>query len=210
MVAESEDPYPSHSPPLVQQPSRGNTSFHSPIEGHVYDTTSLDYGPNAPFWDTSIGQAIASFGTHLNFSEEVSPNEEERRQYQVAILHAQEIHKKIEDILGTPPPRSAVVPVGYRSLVDSMRPIEPIIDHPIIPHNPCQNTNPTTSHVMSIPNIPWSFSPRSQHSIPVSSLPSGAEGKPPAQPMLSRTRIVPSEEQTSGIEKSIVYVPPTF
>ena len=49
VVAESGGPYSSHSPPLVQQPSRGNTSFHFPIEGHVDDTTRLDYGPNAPF-----------------------------------------------------------------------------------------------------------------------------------------------------------------
>ena len=33
VVAESEDPYPLHHTPLAQQPSRGNTSFHSPIEG---------------------------------------------------------------------------------------------------------------------------------------------------------------------------------
>ena len=68
MVAESRGPYPSHSPPLVQQPSRGNTSIHSPKEGHVDDTTCLYYGPSAPFWDTSIGKSIASFGTRLRFS----------------------------------------------------------------------------------------------------------------------------------------------
>ena len=79
--AESGGPYPSHSPPLVQQHSWGNTSFHSTIEGHVDDTTRSDYGPNAPFLDTSIGQAIASFDVHLNFSEEVSPEEEECIQY---------------------------------------------------------------------------------------------------------------------------------
>ena len=50
VVAESRGPYPSHLSPLVQQPSRGNTSFHSPIVGHVDDTTHPDYGPNAPFW----------------------------------------------------------------------------------------------------------------------------------------------------------------
>ena len=61
VVVESAGPYSSHSPPLVQQPSRGNSSFHSPTEGHVDDTTHMDYGPNAPFWDTSIGQVIASF-----------------------------------------------------------------------------------------------------------------------------------------------------
>ena len=52
VVAESGGPYSSHSPPLVQQPSLGNTSFHSPIEVHVDDTTHLDFGPNDPFWDT--------------------------------------------------------------------------------------------------------------------------------------------------------------
>ena len=143
MVAESGGPYPSHLPPLVHQPSRGNTSFHSPIEGHVDDITHLDYGPNAPFWDTSIGQGIASFGTRLNFSEEVSPIQEERRQYHATILCAQDIEKKIDDILGTPPPHSAVVPVGYHSLADSMRPIEPILDRTVNPHNPSQNSNTT-------------------------------------------------------------------
>ena len=76
VVVESGVPYSSHSPPLVQQPSQENSSFHSPLEGHVDDTTRPDYGPNAPFWDTSIGQVISSFGTRLKFSEEVSPNEE--------------------------------------------------------------------------------------------------------------------------------------
>ena len=96
VVVESGVPYSLHSSPLVQQPSQGNTLFHSPMEGHVDDTTHPDYGPNAPFWDTSIGQAIASFGTHLNFYEE------EHRQQHVAILCAQEIENKMDDILGTP------------------------------------------------------------------------------------------------------------
>ena len=68
VVAKSGGTYSLHSPPLAQQPSRGDISFHCPIEGHVDDTTHMDYGPNAPFWDTSIGQYIASFGTRLNFS----------------------------------------------------------------------------------------------------------------------------------------------
>ena len=49
VVAKSGVPYSSHSPPLVQQPSRGDTLFHYPMEGHVDDTTHLDFGPNAPF-----------------------------------------------------------------------------------------------------------------------------------------------------------------
>ena len=178
MVAESRDPYPSHAPPLVQQPYQGHTSFHSPIEGHVDDTTRLYYGPNAPFWDTSIGQAIASFGTCLNFSEEVSPNEEERIQYHAAIFHAREIERKIDHILGTPPSCSTIVPVGYRSLANSMRPIEPILDQTVTPHNPGQTSNPTASHIMYVPNPLGSFKPRAQHSIMVPSLPSSVGGKP--------------------------------
>ena len=88
-VAESGGPYSSHLPLLVQQPSRGNTSFHSPIEGHVDDTTHLDYGPNAPFWDTHVGQAIASFGTCVNSPKD----EEECRKYRDAILHVKEIDR---------------------------------------------------------------------------------------------------------------------
>ena len=71
VVAESGGPYSSHSPPLVQQPSRGNSSFHFPLEGPVDDTTHPEFGPNAPFWETPIGQAIASFGTHVS-----SPDDE--------------------------------------------------------------------------------------------------------------------------------------
>ena len=89
VVAESGVPYSSHSPPLVQQPSQGDSSFHSPMEGRVDDTTRSDFGPNAPFWDTLVGQAITSFGTRVNSPED----EEERRQYRAAILHAKEIDK---------------------------------------------------------------------------------------------------------------------
>ena len=49
VVAKSRGQYSSHLPPLVQQPSRENTSFHSTIEVHDDHTTGLDYGPNAPF-----------------------------------------------------------------------------------------------------------------------------------------------------------------
>ena len=45
------------------------------MEGHVDDTTRPDFGPNASFWETLIGQAIASFGTRVSSPE----SEEERR-----------------------------------------------------------------------------------------------------------------------------------
>ena len=132
VVVESGVPYSSHSPPLVQQPSWGDSSFHSPMEIHVDDTAHLDFGPNASFWETPVGQAIASFGT-CGISFEI---EEECRQYHYAILRAKEIDKQIDDILGPTLPRSTSVPRGYRSLAESMRPIEPIIDRPLTPRNP--------------------------------------------------------------------------
>ena len=83
--------------------------------------------------------------------------------------------------------------MGYHSITDSMRPIELILDFTVTPHNLGQTSNTTASHIMSIPNPPESSAPRAQHSIPVSSLPSSARGKPPARPMLSGTGIVPSQ-----------------
>ena len=94
--------------------------------------------------------------------------------------------------MGTPPPRSAVVPVGYRSLVDSMRPIEPILDRTVTPHNPGQTTNPTTSHIMSVQNPPGSSAPGAQHSIPILSLHSSVGGQPPTRTTLPVTGIVAS------------------
>ena len=90
-------------------------------EGHV-DDTHPEFGPNDPFWETPIGQAIASFGTYVSSPE----SEEERRQYCAAILCAQELEKQIDNILGSSLVHSTFLPVGYRSLADSMRPIEPL------------------------------------------------------------------------------------
>ena len=53
MVVESGVPYSSHSPPLVQQPSREDVSFHPSTEGHV-DDTRMEFHPNAPFWETLL------------------------------------------------------------------------------------------------------------------------------------------------------------
>ena len=89
--------------------------------------------------------------------------------------------------------------MGYCSAVDSMRPIEPIIDHAVTPQNPGQITTPITSHVMSVPNIPRSSTPGAQPSIHVLSVPSNVGGQPSTQPTLSDAEILPSQGQTSNI-----------
>ena len=88
LVVESRDQFTSYFTPLVQQPPVGDTSFHGPVEGHVYSPVRPYYGPNAPFWGTSMGQAIASFGVHRPSPEHSSPSEDEYRQIQLAIHHA--------------------------------------------------------------------------------------------------------------------------
>ena len=140
VVAKSGVPYSSQSSPMVQHPSREDSLLHPPMEDHV-DDTHPDLVPNAPFWEIPIGQAISSFGTRVSSSE----SEEERRKYRAAILHAQEVEKQIDNLLGSSPVRSTFLPMGYRSLVNSMRPIEPIIDRPLTTHSPGQISTPITS-----------------------------------------------------------------
>ena len=47
---------------MVQQPPTTDTSFHSPMEGQIDGIDETEYGPDAPFWKTSMGQAISDFG----------------------------------------------------------------------------------------------------------------------------------------------------
>ena len=142
-----------------------------------------------------MGQAIDSSGTRVSSPE----SEEERRKYYASILCAQEVEKHIDNLLGSSPVRSTFLPVGYRSLADSMRPIEPIIDRPLTTHNPSQISTPLTSYVMSVPNPPRSFASGAQPSILVSSVPLNVGGQPLARPTLSDTGVVPSQGQTSNI-----------
>ena len=39
-----------------------DTCFHSPMEGQTDVVNESEYGPDAPFWRTSMGQAISKFG----------------------------------------------------------------------------------------------------------------------------------------------------
>ena len=62
LVVESEDQFTSYVTPLVQQPRVGDTSFHGPMEGHVDSIVCPDYGLDASFWRTSMGQSMFEFG----------------------------------------------------------------------------------------------------------------------------------------------------
>ena len=91
LVAEGRDQFALYVTPLVQQPHVGDTSFHGPMEGRVDSLVCPDYGLDASFWRTSMGQAIASFGVRSRPPpEHSSPSEEEYRQIQSTIHHAQD------------------------------------------------------------------------------------------------------------------------
>ena len=46
---------------LVQFPPTNDASLHPPLEGHGDVSAPPNYGPDDPFWRTSMGQAIAEF-----------------------------------------------------------------------------------------------------------------------------------------------------
>ena len=51
----------THASPLVQLPPTTDVSVHPQLRGNGDTSTPPDYGPDAPFWRTSMGQAIAKF-----------------------------------------------------------------------------------------------------------------------------------------------------
>ena len=87
-VLESGDQFASYINPLVQQPSTTATSFHSPMEGRINSPDETEYGPNAPFWRTSMGQYIAKFGVSRPSFENPPPGEDEYRRIQAYLDRA--------------------------------------------------------------------------------------------------------------------------
>ena len=88
IVVESGDQFTSYTDPLAQQPPIADISFHLHVEGHTDSPVPSEYGPDAPFWRTSIGKAIASFGVNRPSPKQYSPGEEDYRKIQASIHRA--------------------------------------------------------------------------------------------------------------------------
>ena len=54
-VSKSGEKITSYINPLVQQSPATDTSFHSSMEGRIDGIDETKYGPDAPFWRTSMG-----------------------------------------------------------------------------------------------------------------------------------------------------------
>ena len=64
IVVESGDQFTSYTNPLAQQPPITDICFHPHVEGRTDSPIPPEYGPDALFWRTSMGQNIASFGVN--------------------------------------------------------------------------------------------------------------------------------------------------
>ena len=62
LASETREDFTVYTNPLVQFPPVADAFMHSPLEGHVDSPTPPDYGSDAPFWRTSMGQDISEFG----------------------------------------------------------------------------------------------------------------------------------------------------
>ena len=85
ILVESGDQFTSYYNPLAQHPPMANNSFHPHMEHRIDSPAAPEYGPDAPFWRTSMGQDISSFGVNRTSPKQTCSDEEEYRQIQASI-----------------------------------------------------------------------------------------------------------------------------
>ena len=86
-----------------------DTAFHPHMEGHTNSLAAPKYGSDAPFWRTSMGQDISSFGVNITSPEQTSLGEEEYRQIQASIHCARDFQdrmKRLDIVLAIPAPHN--------------------------------------------------------------------------------------------------------
>ena len=73
-TTETREYFSVYNNPLVQLPATKNTTIHFSMEGQPSssdltvnhppnETIEAEYGPNSPFWRTSLGNTIVEYGT---------------------------------------------------------------------------------------------------------------------------------------------------
>ena len=55
LASETREDFTIYTNPLVQFPPATDVFAHLPLVGHADTPTPPDYGPDAPFWRTSMG-----------------------------------------------------------------------------------------------------------------------------------------------------------
>ena len=59
LVVKGEEKFTTYTNTLVEQPLVAETSFDFPMEGRADSPIETEYGPNAPFWRTSMVQPLS-------------------------------------------------------------------------------------------------------------------------------------------------------
>ena len=111
LASETKEYFTVYINPVVQFPPVADASMHSPLEGHVDSPTPPDYGSDAPFWRTSMGQDISEFRVIRPSPGNPHLGEEEHRRITASLDRARNFLERVERII--PPPVSTCV---YRAL----------------------------------------------------------------------------------------------
>ena len=104
LANETREYFTVYMNPLVQLPPAADASVHSPLEGRVDSPTPPVYGSDAPFWRTSMGQAITEFRIIKPSPGNPPLGEEEHRRINACLDRARNFFKRVERII--PPPMS--------------------------------------------------------------------------------------------------------
>ena len=134
---------------MVQLPPAADVSMHPPLEGHVDSPNPLDYGLDAPFWRTSMGQAIIESGVIRPSPGNPLLGEEEQRIINAYLDLARNFLERVERIVPPHASHHGTIfarlshlsdpwPDGYRSLDQVLGLIEEVP----FQGNPGPNDNP--------------------------------------------------------------------
>ena len=139
-----------------------------------------------------MGQVISEFGVNRPFPNNPSPSEEEYREIQASLNHARNFQERMEIFLATPIPHKELMsnllprlsdpwPSGYRSLVETLAPIEDVLPCGLTPQYPGRTSNPApaVSNYRSVSSPPIRSIARWKPSVPVVSGPSNVGGQHP-------------------------------
>ena len=77
--------FSTHASPLVQLPPTTDVSIHPSLGGHGNTSSPLDYGPDVPFWRTSMGQSISEFRVIRPSPRNPPLGEEEQRRINASL-----------------------------------------------------------------------------------------------------------------------------
>ena len=79
-----------------------DTSFHSTMEGRIDSPVEIEYGPNAPFWRTSMDQSLSKFGVTTPSFENPPLGEYEYRRIQASLDRSRHFQERVERIIPSP------------------------------------------------------------------------------------------------------------